>query len=465
MAWSDCLLSPVNCAAEKAGGAAANSAWESFLTWSAQGLSDLAATVFHEFSTSTAPRFDQSWWRENLDLMAMVSLPILVAAFVAQCITAVVRREPGQLSRALVGALVGTAGVPIAVGAIAGCGRAADEISLAIIGDHVTADGYKRMTDISAVLAVGTAGGYVLMAVLLGLIALFALYFVMLLREVALLAFVVFAPLALIGWTWAPTRHWLRRWIEVVAALLFSKIAMATVFTLGVAATGAAGQGGGSNLGTFLAGILLIAMAAFTPMVTFSFIHWAGDQSYAAMYAMQHGSSGVSGAREQLDSARRWTADHFGAKQDTGHDVVGDQQDPTSNAAPIPANATETTGTHSEHDQGGDRPSGHGGRSASASSTDNTHGGGAQGFHTGSDTGSDRGHDSGPGREAEGVPDGQQGGGASVAIATATANATSSGNTENAGDVGGRTPLPPATSPTMPSGQHDVPGPTHTREP
>lgn len=41
MSWTDCLLSPVSCGAKKAGSVAAESAWESFLRWSAQGLSDL----------------------------------------------------------------------------------------------------------------------------------------------------------------------------------------------------------------------------------------------------------------------------------------------------------------------------------------------------------------------------------------------------------------------------------------
>jgi hypothetical protein len=157
----------------------------------------------------------------------------------------------------------------------------------------------------------------------------FALYFVMLLREIALLAFVVFAPIALVGWTWTATRHWLRRWVEVVAALLFSKVAMAAVFTLGVSATGAAGQGNMSNLGTFLAGVLLVALAAFTPMLTFSFIHWAADQSYVAAHTMQQGSKGVEVARDHAHGVQEWKAERFGSGQDTGPDVVGDNEDST----------------------------------------------------------------------------------------------------------------------------------------
>lgn len=325
MSWTDCLLSPVSCGARKAGSAAAESAWESFLKWSAQGLSDLSMSVFNKMSTSTSPRFDQQWWRDNLEIIAMVSLPVLVGMFVVQCLAAVVRREPGYLGRAWIGAAVGTAGVPISVGVVASLGHVADEISLVILDSPATASGYRRMTDISAALTAGTAGGYLLMAVALGLIAMFALYFVMLLREVALLAFVVFAPIALVSWTWTATRHWLRRWTEVVAALLFSKVAMAAVFTLGVSATGAGKQGGGSTLGTFLAGVLLVGLAAFTPMLTFSFIHWAGDQTSMAAHSMQQSSRGVESARDHAQGVQDWKADHFGSTQDTGDDVVGEK--------------------------------------------------------------------------------------------------------------------------------------------
>jgi hypothetical protein len=329
MAWSDCLLNPVSCMAGSFGESAVNSAWDSFLRWSANGLADLSASVFDRFSSSTSPRFDQKWWRDNLDLMIGVSLPILVAVFVLQCVSAVIRREPGRLGHAIVGALLGTAGVPLAVGVISTCGALVDELSLGILGTDTTAAGIKRMTDITAYLTAPTLGGVLLLAVQLGLLATFALYFVMLVREVALVAFVVFAPIAMASWTWSATRHWLRRWVEIVGALLFSKVAMAVVFTLGFSAVGASGQGNASNLGSFFAGILLIAMAAFTPMATYSFIHWAGDQSHAATRALQQGVSGVEAGKEQLERLAQWQAAHFSGSDndDDSSPVVGHDQD------------------------------------------------------------------------------------------------------------------------------------------
>lgn len=293
MAWSDCLLNPVSCAISSGTDAAANSAWDSFLRWAARGLTDITTYVFQAFSSSTSPRFDQQWWSDNLGLMVTISLPLLVGLFILQCVSAAVRREPGRLGHALVGALVGTAGVPFAIAIVASSGKAVDEISLAILGNDATTAGLKRMVDISTLLSAGTLGGFLLVAVFLGLIATIGLYVVMLLREVAIVAFVVFAPIALASWTWSATRHWLRRWIEVVGALVFSKIAMAVVFALGISATGNADPSGEASIGTFLAGILLLAMAALAPFATFTFIHWAGDHGQSANHAIQQGLTGL----------------------------------------------------------------------------------------------------------------------------------------------------------------------------
>lgn len=329
MSWSDCLLNPVSCVVSDVGNSAASSVWESFLKWTASGLGDLAATVFQTFSSGTTPRFDQDWWQTNLSLIVTVSLPILVILFVLQCISAMIHREPGRLGRALVGALIGTAGVPLAVAVISSCGAVVDEISLAILGNRATADGIKRLTDISSLLTAASLGGFLLIAVLLALLSLFALYFVLLFIEVALVASVVFAPLAMASWTWSATRHWLRRWIEVIGALLFAKIPMATVFALGLSATGAADQGNNpANLSTFLAGVLLVAMAAFAPAATFSFIHWAGDQGHSAARAIRQGAIGATAAKEGVEKAQHWGAEHFGTSGDQEESpVVGDDTD------------------------------------------------------------------------------------------------------------------------------------------
>jgi hypothetical protein len=188
-----------------------------------------------------------------------------------------------------------------------------DRISLTILGnsDSVTR-GFRKIVDLTAQLAaMNPQGGVLITAIEFAILATIALYFVLIVREVALVAFVVLAPIAMASWTWSATRHWLRRWVELVGALLFSKMVMAIIFALGLSAMGNADQNGDSSLGTFLAGTLLFAMAAFAPMATYSFIHWAGDQGQTALYAVQQGTAGASAVRARAEQAYRWAASDF----------------------------------------------------------------------------------------------------------------------------------------------------------
>ncbi|MER7243093.1 hypothetical protein [Kribbella sp. NPDC000426] len=332
MSWIQCLVNPGACAVSAGKDALTDSVWDSFVSWLAKGLSQMTTYVFDSFSDSTTPDFSQRWWTDNLDLVVSISLPLLVIAFVIQCASAAIRREPARLGQAVLGALLGTAGVPFAVGIVGVTGQAVDQMATAILGNPSTRPGFERMLNVTALLSAGTLGGFLAIAVVFALIATALLYFVMLIREVALVAFVVFAPIALASWTWSATRHWLRRWIEVVGALLFSKVAMAVVFTLGVSATGAADNPADASIGSFLTGVLLFAMAAFAPLATYSFIHWAGDQGHTAIHALQQGTAGASAVKERVEQAQQWGAHHFGGSsgKDASGPVVGDTRDAKS---------------------------------------------------------------------------------------------------------------------------------------
>jgi hypothetical protein len=184
-------------------------------------------------------------------------------------------------------------------------------------------------------------GGFLITAIEFGILATMALYFVLIVREVALIAFVVFAPIAMASWTWSATRHWLRRWVELVGALLFSKLVMAVIFALGLSAMGNSGEYGKASLGTFLAGSLLFAMAAFAPMATYSFIHWAGDQGQAALYAVQQGTAGVSAIKGKVEQAYRWAAFDFTGSRSRGPGtVVGQSESEETAPATSPDAAT-----------------------------------------------------------------------------------------------------------------------------
>ena len=122
------------------------------------------------------------------------------------------------------------------------------------------------------------------------------LWGVLLFRKAALILVAVFAPIAFAGSAWDQTRTWTRRWIEVVAALVFSKIVIVVAFVVGASAFTGTGPtvsgeipapeaGASGQLGDVLVGILLLAIAIWAPWLTWRFVHWSGMEAAGVMHA------------------------------------------------------------------------------------------------------------------------------------------------------------------------------------
>jgi hypothetical protein len=131
------------------------------------------------------------------------------------------------------------------------------------------------------------------LAVVMGFLLLWA---VLLFRKAALMLVIVFAPIAFAGAVWDHTRIWTRRWIEIVAALVFCKVVIVVVFVVGASAfagTGPTTAGGdssppqaapSSSLSDLLVGLLLLTIAVFAPWLTWRFVHWSGMEAAAVMH-------------------------------------------------------------------------------------------------------------------------------------------------------------------------------------
>ena len=109
------------------------------------------------------------------------------------------------------------------------------------------------------------------------------LWVAMFLREISIYVLAVFAPIAFAGYGWDRTRSWLRRWGEIVAALIFSKLVIYVIFVLGMAMVSAPGSASGvaAAISQLLGGACLLFMAAVSPWATHRFISFAGNAARA----------------------------------------------------------------------------------------------------------------------------------------------------------------------------------------
>ena len=117
-------------------------------------------------------------------------------------------------------------------------------------------------------------------AVLLGLVAILAGFLVwveLTIRSVLVYTLVALSPLAFATTVWPAARGVLRRTIEVLLAVVFSKLVIAIAISVGVAALSGAGTAApagasgtdelAAGMGTLFAGTAILVMAAFSPFL------------------------------------------------------------------------------------------------------------------------------------------------------------------------------------------------------
>ncbi|MGD9753805.1 MAG: hypothetical protein AB7W59_22640 [Acidimicrobiia bacterium] len=148
-------------------------------------------------------------------------------------------------------------------------------------------------------------------AVLLGLVAIIAGFLVwveLMVRSVLIYLLVALSPLAFATTLWPAARGVLRRTIEVLIAVIFSKLVISIAISVGVAALSGAGTAApadasvaddvAAGMGTLFVGTAILAMAAFSPFLLLKLIPIAE----AALVAQGVSRSPMRGAQATMSN-------------------------------------------------------------------------------------------------------------------------------------------------------------------
>jgi hypothetical protein len=222
-----------------------------FASWAIGG-------VTHAMQSTTTPDF--TWWfagpwRAMLSVVAWLSVPILFVgvgtAALRGDLTSVLRRGLGGPMIMAVGTAVAlpvTAGLLTLVNAC--CGLL---VNVALGGDQGFGQGLSRLSDfaLSATVTTGGSGlpglAAALIVAMAGLAALI-IWFVLALRGALLYLEVLAIPLALCGFYWGGTAHWMKRLIDLIIATILSQLIITMLMVLAAADLNK-GQLSGSNPG------------------------------------------------------------------------------------------------------------------------------------------------------------------------------------------------------------------------
>jgi DNA processing protein len=322
-------------------GAIAGDVTESFARWIASGAARFleqagqaifSGTEVNLFATGEGGR---PWFLEHYARMAMVALAVFAPMLLLAVLHAVFSQSLSLLWRAVANlpvAALGTAAAVTIVGLLLG---ATDNIS-AFLAGGLGADTKNFLTGVVANLLKMSVGGNGLFG--LALVSLFMVFAALvvwlelIVREAAIYLSVLFLPIGFATYIWPALSAWLRRLIEVIVALILSKLVI--VAALALAGSALAAQEGFPAL---VAGAGMLLLAAFAPFALFKLIPIA---SMAAISSLEgQGRRGVRAAVPRASTAfyvRQLTSSHGRSGARAGGSSGAGRVGPTGGENPPP---------------------------------------------------------------------------------------------------------------------------------
>ncbi|GAA1989939.1 conjugal transfer protein TrbL [Microbacterium pumilum] len=274
--------------------------------WLAHTLGAAAAWFFEAlwavFDTTTIVDVTSGQYLRVYNLLFGVALFVMLVFFCLQLITGLAHRDPTALSRAAIGLGKSVLGSFVAITLTATLLEITDRLAIGIV--RATGNTMEGMGDRIALLATGlmainitSPGVGAIMTIFLAGLAISAtaiVWFSLLIRKALLLVAIVFAPIALAGFSWDAARGWFGKWVAFVVALVFSKLVLVVLFLVAVNQTAAPIDLDLASISDPVAGVVLMLVAAFAPYMTYKFISFVGVDMYHAMSTEQEAKGAMN---------------------------------------------------------------------------------------------------------------------------------------------------------------------------
>ena len=295
--------------------------------WLAQAMGGAAAWLFEAvwavFDTTTLVDVTDEGYVGVYNILFGVAVFMVLIFFCLQLITGLIHRDPTALTRAALGAAKSILGSFVAIGLIGLLLEITDQLAVGIV--QATGNTMESIGDRITLLAAGFAGiniaapgvGAIVTIFLAGLAisAAAIVWFSLLIRKALLLVAIVFAPIALAGFSWDATRGWFGKWATFVIALILSKLVLVVIFLVAITQVSAPIELDLASISDPIAGVVLMFIAAFAPYMTYKFVTFIGFDMYHSMSAEQEAKSALNrpvpvpsapktdGAKKVLDGA------------------------------------------------------------------------------------------------------------------------------------------------------------------
>ena len=274
--------------------------------WLAQAMGAAAGWLFEAvwsvFDTTTLVDVTKPGYVSVYNLLFGIAVFVMLIFFCLQLITGLIRRDPTALTRAGLGLAKSVLGSFVVITLTALLLEVVDQLCIGIV--QAAGETTESMGDKIALLAAGLVGiniaapgvGAIITIFMAGLAITAAaiVWLSLLVRKALLLVAVVFAPLAFSGASWDASRGWIGKWAMFVVALVCSKLVLVVMFLVAVTQVSAPIDADLASISDPIAGIVLMAMAAFAPYLTYKVIAFAGFDMYHAIGSEQDAKSALN---------------------------------------------------------------------------------------------------------------------------------------------------------------------------
>lgn len=333
--------------------------------WLAQAMGGAAAWLFEAvwavFDTTTLVDVTDEGYVGVYNILFGVAVFVVLIFFCLQLITGLIHRDPTALTRAALGAAKSILGSFVAIGLTGLLLEITDQLAVGIV--QATGNTMESIGDRITLLAAGFAGiniaapgvGAIVTIFLAGLAisAAAIVWFSLLIRKALLLVAIVFAPIALAGFSWDATKGWFGKWATFVIALILSKLVLVVIFLVAITQVSAPIELDLASISDPIAGVVLMFIAAFAPYMTYKFVTFIGFDMYHSLSAEQEAKSALNrpvpvpsapktdGAKKVLDGA----GDTFAGGGGSAGPSAGGATPTASSAAPAASGGAAASGS------------------------------------------------------------------------------------------------------------------------
>jgi len=306
------------------GSSVANSVFSSVATAFGNTADSAINWLWSQMSSSTSVTLGGAAYGLDLGLVASIAAVLCVGLFIVQLVVSALKQDGGGIGRALRGLAIATVGCAITLATLDLLLAGVDQLCAGVVqlatGGSIATLGAKI---IGPALFTGLVAGpgAILILSLIAICAVAVVWFALVVRKMLIIITAIFAPLAFAGGVADLSRGWVRKWLEAMLALVFSKLILILIFVIGLGVLGGMGSPanahGLSAITNDITGLLILLVAGLSPWMALKIVHFTGDHMATLSGSASHATSGASsiiGAPQKMASMK-WAAQSLGGAQ------------------------------------------------------------------------------------------------------------------------------------------------------